>query len=53
MYKSPCQTIKDPAIRLQILEAPDAKSTSTAAYMQYPTLQVKIKEHNNFPLNPP
>src|SRR5260221_5601270 len=36
-----------------ILEAPDAKSTSTTAAMQYPTLKVKTKRQNNFPLIPP
>src|SRR6266436_7452669 len=36
-----------------IYQAPDAKSTSTAAAMQYPTLQVKTKRQNNFPLDSP
>ncbi len=49
----PSQTIKDPAIKLQILEAPNAESTSTAAYMQHTTLQAEIKTQNHFPLIPP
>ncbi len=49
----PSQIIKKLAIRLLILETPDAKSTSTATAIQYPTLQAEFKGQNNFPLIPP
>ena len=45
----PSQTIKDPAIKLQILEAPDAESTSTAAYMQHTTPQAESKHKTTSP----